>query len=515
MVEYPAIYDVVIIGSGVIGSAIARELARYDLRIAVLEKELDVCSETSGRNSGVLHAGFNNKAGTLMAKYCVQGCVGFDQVAKELDIPFKRTGKVVVGFNEEDKAKLLQMKELGEKNGVPGLEIIDKARIKELAPYVDGEFALYSPMTGILNPFIYTIALAENAYENGVEFFFGNEVTGITHTNKPTIDNHSNQINNTNRNIKNIKNFVSDSLFDVRTTKASYRTRWIINSAGLQSDRIARMLGIEDYTIYPCRGEYFILDKKVGEYLKIPAYPVPNPKEGGLGIHLTPSIDGNVLIGPSSEYINERDNYSATQETMDLLIKDGGRIFPYIKKEYFIRNFAGIRPKLVSKSQGGYADFVIEQREETPGAVHLIGMESPGLTSAVPIARRVTEMIREKEDLTEKVDFNPYRKGILCFNEQSLEKKKELIQQNPNYGEIICRCETITKAEVLEAIHNPLGVETVIGVKNRTRTMMGRCQGGYCETRIAELIQEEKDKKVDEVLYARQNGNMFVGRVRD
>lgn len=490
-------YDVIIIGAGVIGSAIAREMARYELKIAVLEKELDVCSETSGRNSGVLHAGFNNEPGSLMAKYCVEGCLGFDKIAEELDIPFARTGKVVVGFDEDDKDKLIRLKEQGDRNGVPGLEIIDKERLNDLAPHVHGEFAMYSPSTGILNPFIYTIALAENAHQNGVDFFFDNEVLDIK------------------RLEYGMDKYIDKDIYEIKTAQGSYTSRWVINCAGLNADKIACMLGINDYTIYPCRGEYFILDKKAGDYLKIPAYPVPNTKEGGLGIHLTPTIDGNVLIGPSTEYIEERDNYSSTPKIMDLLIKDGGRIFPYLKREFFIRNFAGIRPKLVNKNVGGYADFVIEEREEAPQAIILIGMESPGLTSALPIARKVLAIMIQKEDLKVKKHFDPYRKGILYFNEQPLAKKKDLIRQDPNYGEIICRCETITKAEILEAIHNPLGVETVIGVKNRTRAMMGRCQGGYCETRISEILMQEKNKKEDEVVYARQRGNMFVGKVRD
>jgi len=492
-------YDVIIIGSGVIGSAIAREMARYHLKIAVLEKELDVCSETSGRNSGVLHAGFNNKPGSLMAKFCVEGCLGFNQIAQELDIPFRRTGKVVVGFSEEDKAKLFQLKEQGDKNGVPGLEIIDKEKIKELAPYVGGEFAMYSPATGILNPFIYTIALAENAHKNGVDYYFDHGVIGIRAQAAPLAGSDK----------------TLTTHYEITTTHKTFTTRWVINCAGLNADKIARMLGVEDYTLYPCRGEYYILDQKAGEYLKIPAYPVPNPKEGGLGVHLTPTIDGNILIGPSTEYLEARDDYASTQPIQDLLIKDGGKIFPYLRREFFIRNFAGIRPKLAPKDVGGYADFVIEEREESPNAIHLIGMESPGLTSAIPIARSIINMIRQKENLRTKSDFDPHRQGIICFKEQSLTTKQKLIAQNPHYGEVICRCETITKAEILEAIHNPLGVNTVTGIKNRTRAMMGRCQGGYCETRITELIMEEKNKKPEEVLYARNNGNMFVGKVRD
>lgn len=487
-------YDVIIIGAGVVGNSVARELARYDLKIAVLEKELDIGFETSARNSGVLHAGFNtsNRPGTMMADYCVEGNLGFDQIAKELDIPFKRTGKLVVGFTEEDREKLLKLKERGDINGVPDLQMVGKDKIQELAPYIGGEFALYSPVTGILDPFTYTMALAENAHKNGVDYYLDNEVTGISR-----------------------EQMGSETLYRITTIQDTYTTRWVVNSAGLYADKIARMMGVDDYEIYPCRGEYFILDQKAGQFLSLPAYPIPNPKEGGQGIHITPTIDGNIIIGPSNEYIDERDDYSSTQDVMDLLINDGSKIFPYLKREYFIRNFSGIRPKLVSKEKGGYADFVIEEKEQAPQAIQLVGMESPALTSAQPIARHVVRLIGEKEDLKANSGFDPYRKGIVRFKEQSLARKKALIKENPDYGEIICRCETITKAEILQAIRNPFGVETVVGVKNRTRAMMGRCQGGYCQTRIAELIMEEKNKQPEEVLYARRCGNMFVGRVRD
>lgn len=480
-------YDVIVIGSGVVGSAIARELSRYDLNVGVLEKELDVVCETSGRNSGVLHAGFNNKPGSLMAKFCVEGNQGFDKVAQELNIPFKRTGKLVTGFSDEDIKVLEELKEKGDKNGVKGLEIVSEKRIKELAPNVKGTKALYSPMTGILDPFIYTIALAENACENGVEFYLGREV-------------------------KEIKR--KEEYYEIITNKETYFTKWVINSAGLNSDKVARMLGITDYTIYPCRGEYFILDQKAGKYLNIPAYPVPNKKEGGLGIHLTPSIHGNIFIGPSADYIDENDNYSATEEVMDMLVREGRKILPQIKREHFIRNFSGIRPKLVSKEKGGYADFVIEERKEIPNVINLVGIESPGLTSAVPIARYVVEKIKNKEILKENKKFNPIRKGIVKFSEQSEEKQAELIRENPDYGEIICRCETITKAEILSAVRNPLGVGTITGIKYRTRAMMGRCQGGYCQTRIAEIIMKEKNSNTDELKYSRENGKMFVGKVR-
>lgn len=486
------IYDFIVIGAGVVGNAVARELSRYylgdsnEVNIAVLEKELDVVCETSGRNSGVLHAGFNNRPGSKMAKFCVEGCLEFDQVAKELDIPFVRTGKVVVGFDDDDMKQLLKTKAQGDENDCPGLEIIDKEKLHELAPNVGGEFALYSPMTGIMDPFQYTIALAENAHENGVEYYLGDAVVDIKR---------------------------EDNLYIIKTKNNEYRTKWVINSAGLNSDKISSMLGINDYKIYPARGEYIIMDKKMGEQLNIPVYPVINPKLGGLGIHITPSVDGNVFIGPSADYLESGDDYSATKPVMDMLIEEGKKLLPSIKREYFIRNFSGIRPKLTNK--GGYADFVIETRDEAPNSVNLVGIESPGLTSATPIGREVVRLIKEKTTLKDNSSFNPTHKSQVVFHKQPLDVQKKLVEEDPNYGEIVCRCETITKAEVLNAINNPLGVDTLTGIKYRCRSMMGRCQGGYCQTRIAELIQEEKEKTREEILYNREGSYMFTGKVRD
>ena len=481
------VFDVLIVGAGVVGSAVARELSRYSLKVGVLEKEPDVCCETSGRNSGVLHAGFNNKPGSKMARLCVEGNRGFDKVAEELDIPFKRTGKLVVGFTPEDKVKLIQMKEVGDQNGVPGLEIVGRERIQELAPCVRGEFAMWSPSTAILDPFEYTVSLAENAAQNGVGYFFNHEVTGITQ---------------------------EDGTYTVTTCDGAFRSRWVVNCAGLGAARISSMLGIDEYVIYPCRGEYFLLDQKAGPLLPLPAYPVPNPKEGGLGIHLTPTVDGNIMVGPSTEYIDRDDDYSATQKTMDLLISDGSKIFPYLKREHFIRNFAGIRPKLAGKEEGGFRDFVIERRDSAPHAINLVGIESPGLTSAVPISKEVVRLMEEVESLSPNPDFNPIRKGITTFRDKTPEEQAKLIRENPDYGEIICRCETVTKAEVLAAIRNPLGVDTVTGVKYRCRAMMGRCQGGYCQTRVTEMIMQEKKKAREDPLYNRRGSNLFAGTVR-
>ena len=292
--------------------------------------------------------------------------------------------------------------------------------------------------------------------------------------------------------------------------------RWVINCAGLGSDRISAMLGIDEYTLYPCRGEYYILDKRLSHMLPLPAYPVPNIKTGGLGIHLTPTLDGNIMVGPSTEYIDSREDYSATRPIMDMLIEDGSRIFPYLKKEYFIRNFAGIRPKLAPPGVGGFHDFVIERRDAVaPHAVNLVGIESPGLTSAVPIAHEVIRLMKEVEPLKENPAFNPIRRRAVTFRDKTPEEQARLIKENPDYGEIICRCETITKAEVLAAIRGPLGAKTVTGVKYRCRAMMGRCQGGYCQPKITELLMEEKGIRPEDLTYERRGSYLFTGEVRE
>lgn len=487
------IYDFVVIGGGVVGSSIARELTKYripqkeKIDVAVLEKEPDVVNETSARNSGVIHAGFANKTGTKMARFCVEGNEGFEQIAKELDVPFRRIGKLVIGFDEKDLEAIKEMKTRGDANGCKGLEVIDRKRIKELAPALEGNYALHSPMTGVTNPYLYTIATAENACHNGAEYHLCCEVKSITKRNE---------------------------WYEIETSKGAFLSRWVINSAGLNSDKVSDMLGIHGYTIYPCRGEYFILDKNAGKELNMLAYPVPDPTKGGNGTHLTVSIDGNILIGPSNEYLDSRKDYSVTKEVLDMMFKEAKEMLPSIQRTDSIRNFSGIRPKLTSKEKGGYGDFVIEYREEAPNAVNLVGIESPGLTAAAPIAREVLHIIQEHVKLEKNENFDPYRKGIVSFYDKTLEEKEKLIQEDPDYGEIICRCETITKAEVLEAIHNPLGVDTVTGIKYRCRAMMGRCQGGYCQTRITEMIQQEKNKQREDVLYNREGSYMFTGKVR-
>jgi glycerol-3-phosphate dehydrogenase len=436
----------------------------------------------------MLHAGFTYKPGSLKAECAVEGNQEFDRVAAELEIPFKRTGKVVVGFNDHDMENLLHFKEIGEKNGVRGMRIIDKEELNNLDSSAGGEFAMYVPDSGILDPMQYTIALAENACNNGAKFYFDSEVTSIERE--------------------------ENGDFCITASGNTYITRWVINCAGMYAPEISEMLGYPNYPTKGFKGEYFVLDKKAGVHLTIPVYPAPNDK-GGFSTHATPTIDGNVLVGPDSYIIEGREDYAVTKEHLDGLIRDGQKMFKYMSREYFIRNFAGIRWKRYDPDTGEILDFLLEADEDKPNTVNLVGIESPGITCALPLARRAVKVIVEREAPAANKSFDPHRKSIRRFSEMNNEERSEAIAKDPDYGEVVCRCENVSRAEILQAIHNPLGVHTVTGIKNRTRATMGRCQGGYCQTRITKMIEEELGISPLDVRYSKRDGYMFTGKVRD
>jgi len=480
-------FDVVIVGAGAVGCAIARELSKYELSVAVLEKESDVAGGASGRNSGVVHAGFNNKPGSLMAKLCHEGNSGFEKVCQDLDVPYKKTGKLVVAFNEADIKGIESLMAAGEKNKVPGLKIIGKDEIQKLEPHVGGIMAMLSCDTAVTSPFIYTVALAENAAVNGVRFFLDSEVRGISR---------------------------KDGEFRIKAGDSYFYSKYLINSAGLYSDRISSMAGDKGYKIYPCRGQYYILDKRASEFLKMPVYPVPRPGEGGLGVHLTPTVEGNILIGPSAEYLQSKCDYGTTTDVMKRLFSEAKELLPPISPKHIIRSYAGIRAKLVGPEKGGYGDFIIKESEKVPDLINLIGLESPALTASIPIAVMVAGILNEKNTLKEKKHFIKERKGIIPFRDLKTEEKSKLIKADPDYGEIICRCEKITKKEILQAIENPLGVKTISGIKYRARAMMGRCQGGYCLTRIVEILTKEYGLSEDEITERGKNSKLFIGKTK-
>lgn len=505
-------FDVLIIGAGAVGNAIAREILKENsVTVGVLEKEPDTAFGISGRNSGVLHAGFNNKPGSLMAELCVRGSEGFEKEAAELNLPFKKTGKLVIARYDEDLPCLEKLKAQGEANGVRELRIIGKEELEELVGYDAGIAALWSGMAGIFDPFQYTVALAEAAAARGAEYFFGREVIEIQSGFLVTAQNLTNGAEET------------------------YRAKVLINSAGLFADEICRMAGIHDFRLHPCRGEYHILDRKQSSLLKFPIYPIPNEKEGGLGVHLTPAIHGNILIGPSAEYLpqeQEREEYSTTREVMARLNEEGAGLFPGLDFGDCIRSFSGIRPKLASEENGGYADFVIEESEQVRGFIQLIGIESPGLTASIPIGKMAARMTGEILERNQQgkpagitmTDSGPTDKKSIISEPADRESASgeltgwEKIDGESGDQKMICRCEGITEEAVLNAYDRILqigAIPTIKGLKNRTRVTMGSCQGSFCTVNIIELLEKKRNVDPLTILWNGFGSYMFEGRVKE
>ena len=513
--------DVVIIGAGGVGCALARQLSRYKLDITVLEKECDVAGGISGRNSAVVHAGFNNATGSLMAKLCVEGNRGFEALCAELDIPCKKTGKLLVAFDENDMETLRGVLARGEANGCKGLRLVGPEEMGRLAPGIEGIGGMYSPETAVFDPFLYCIALAENALANGVRFRFNSEVAAIRRDgrdNDADRDGRDGRDNDADRDSRH-SGAGRDGFVVTTTDGGEYGCRFLINCAGLASGRISEMAGGPAYRIYPCRGEYFILDKLADELLPMPVYPAPRKGIGGLGVHLTPTTAGNIIIGPSAEYISQIDDLACTKPVMDSLFAEAKAFLPAIERKMIIGSYAGIRPKLAPPEEGGYRDFVIKEEESCPGLINMIGIESPGLTASMPAARMVCGILRDRmtaEGMTmeEKTDFVAERKAPVRFRDLSEEAQAALIREDPEYGEIICRCQKVTKREIRNAIENPFGARSISAIKYRAWATTGRCNGGYCLTRIVDMLVHEYGMDPEEITYRSAGSEMFRGPVK-
>lgn len=477
--------DIIIIGAGVIGCAIARELARYKLKIMLIDKETDVGSGVSKGNSGVLHTGLYYPKGSLKAKLCVEGRLMFPELAKQLDVPYKICGKHVIARTAEELKDLENLKAAGEANGVKDLKIISGDELKKKEPNVDAFYALYSPVAGIISPYLLTIALAENAQNNGVNV-------------------------NVNTHVKAIKQEIGG--YKVTTSKGVFHTGIVVNSAGLYADKISAMIGVDNYTLYPCRGEYLVLDKNCSGIINSPLYPVPPKIAGVLGVHLTTTMSGNILIGPSEEFIDEREDTRTTSEKIRQLIDGAKNLLPSIPLNQIIYSFSAVRSKITPPEEKGSRDFII--KEDAENFINLIGMESPGLTSSPAIAKFVVQILKEKIDLEEKTDFNPVRKSMPRFSEASREEQAFLIKENPAYGEIVCRCEYVSKMEVLNALDNSISEKTISAVKYRTRAGMGRCQGGFCLPKIVEILKEDYGLPPEEIKLKNHASPLFVGKTK-
>lgn len=471
-------FDVIVIGGGVTGGLVLRELTKYRLRAALLEKENDVCMGASKANSGIVHAGFDAAPDSLKAKFNVLGNKMMPQVCRELGVKYKNNGSLVVAFSDEDVKTINALKVRGEKNGVEGLEIVDKTRLREMEKNVSDEAvaALYAPTGGIVCPYELTIAAIGNAMDNGAELFTDFEVVSI----------------------RKQRDIFTVSAADGRSVEG----RIVINCAGLASGKIASLVGDDYITVNGRKGEYILLDRESGDFVNHTLFFTPTRL--GKGILVTQTADNNILLGPTAE---EGITDTATSaDGLAFVIEKARKMCKNPPLFNTITSFAGVR------AYSDKHDFIIEESKNVKGVIHCAGIESPGLTASPAIAKYVAEtLVGGMLPLTKNDKFNGIRTPGYFFKDLSIEEKNEIIQRDSSYGKIVCRCEQITEGEILRAIRENPPAKDIDGVKRRTRAGMGRCQGGFCQPYVAELIAKEQNKRLDEITKSGKGSYLLTG----
>ena len=460
--------DVTIIGGGVIGTVIARELSRYNLNIILLEKEDDVAMGTSKGNLGIIHAGYNADFNTLKGQLNIKSNSMFDKLCQDLKVPFKRIGSLVIGFSEKDLKKLKELKENGEKNNLKNLEIVTGDKLFKLEPNLNHEakYALYAPSAGIISPYKFTIALADNAVVNGVKVLLETEAIDVRCENGQVVS--------------------------VLTNKGIINTRIVINAAGLYADEIAKAAGY-NFRINPLKGEYQLFDKKWGSLVNHVLFPIPTKLSKGIVI--SPSVYGNLLIGPNCYQVKEKNDLATTKVGMDEIYTGAKKLISHLPDQDRVTSFSGLRATVEGRN-----DFIIEASKKIKGFINVAGIKSPGLSSAPAIAEMVLSILQEvASKIFPKLELNYKDKFVETLNElprladylNKIEEWQEIIEKNSDYGEIICRCENISKGEIIKAIHQPVPARSLDAIKRRTRAGMGRCQGGFCSPRVLRILSEE------------------------
>ena len=475
-------YDVVIIGAGVIGTFIARELSKYKLKTIIIEKDNDIANGTTKANSGIIHAGFDARPNTLKAKFNTLGNPMFDKVCEELDVPFKRIGSLVVAFTTEEMNTLNELYQRGIDNHITNMRILNTDQTRKMEPNVSDKIlgALFAPTAGIIGPWELAIALAENAVENGVELLLNSEV----------------------KKIEKLK-----CGYKIHTNTRQIHTKYVINCAGVYADKIHNMVSTPSFKIHPRRGQYFVLDKSAGDIVNKIVFQCPTPL--GKGVLVLPTVHGNILIGPDAENINDKENTETTDERLAYIKETARKTSNKIPFDKVITSFAGLR------ASSSTHDFVIGESKEAKGFINVAGIESPGLTASPAIAQYVVNLLREIDaNIKPNIEFNPKRRKMTIFMELSAEEKKNLINNDSRYGRIICRCENITEGEIVDAIHRTAGARTVDGVKKRVRPGMGRCQGGFCGPRVIEILSRELNKEMTEIVKSSINSNIVIGETK-
>lgn len=476
-------YDVAIIGAGVVGSLIARKLSKYDIKIALLEKCHDVAMGTSKANSAIVHAGFDAKPGTLKAQLNVRGAKIMGYLCEELGVPFKNIGSLVIAFDDNEMETLQELYNRGIENNVPALKIIGQERLHELEPNVSKRAlgALWAKTASIVCPYELTLAAAECAVLNGTELYRNFEVSGI--------DFH-------------------DEEFTITAANGnSVEAKYVINAAGVYSDFIAKLIGDDTIKIISRKGEYLLMDKSLGGIVNHVIFQCPTKM--GKGVLVTPTVDGNILTGPSANDIDSKDDLSTDADELAMVRKYTSYSIPNVQLKHVITSFAGIR------AHSTRDDFIIEPSAKNPHFINVAGIESPGLTAAPAIAEYVEDMITNiMGKLPKKVKWNQNRPEPIRFRELSNIERKELIKKNPAYGQMVCRCETVTEGEIIDACHSIIPAVDVDGVKRRTRAGMGRCQGGFCGPKVVEILAREHGEDILDITKFGKNSKIVVGKTK-
>ena len=473
-------YDIVIIGAGVVGGMIARTLAKYQLKLCIVEKENDVAMGATKANSAIVHAGFDAKPGSLKARLNVEGSRLMPSVCQELGVKYRNNGSLVLGFTEEDRKTLQALLERGRENGVEGLRILEKEELLCLEPNLSPQIlcALHAPTGGIVCPYELTVAAIGNAMDNGAELRCDFRVTGITET---------------------------EAGYRVASEKDHVDARYVINCAGIYSDEVARLVGDSFFSVHPRRGEYILLDKACGSLAAHTLFRTPSKM--GKGILVTPTVDGNLLLGPTSVDIRDKQNTETTQEGFRQILQNAREDIPAMPGNAAITSFCGLR------AVGSTGDFIINAPR--PRFINVAGIESPGLSASPAIAEYVVQLLRAQGLLlTEKEAYDPRRPAMHAFREMSIEEKNEIIRKEPAYGRILCRCESITEGEILAAIRTNPKARDLDGVKRRTRAQMGRCQGGFCGPAIMELLAQELGIPFTEVTKCGAGSFLSIGKTK-
>lgn len=471
-------YDVAIIGSGITGSACAYFLSKYRLKIAVIEKNNDVCCGTTKANSAIIHAGYDPHPETLMAKLNVKGSEMAKEICAKLDVPYNQIGSLVVAFSEEEAKTVEELFERGNANGVPDLKILNREELKEAEPMISDEAlcALYAPSAAIVNPWEYGLAMAETAVRNGAEILLESEVTSIKKEN---------------------------GVFKITAGEKEIEAKYVINAAGVNCDDVHNMIAPPKFRVIPSAGEYYLLDKSEGKRARHVIFQCPN--KDGKGVLVSPTVHGNLIVGPNAD-ARDKDDTSTKTRCLDFVREKAVKSVPSINFRENIRNFTGVR------AATDIDDFIIEFACE--GFLDLAGIKSPGLSAAPAIAELAVKMLGESGlALEEKESFTDERTH-LRFKHLSDEEKNNAVKKNSAYGRVICRCETITEGEIIDALNSPIPPVSLDGIKRRAGTGMGRCQGGFCGPKVLEIMAKYKNEPFEAVLQDNTGSVILTGKTK-